>query len=631
MRRDRSVTRIFHSELALVLVGALAAPACQATPAPDLGVSRSSSALTWQDLACQLSKDHNPDHMSWWLRIPNEPDLAQIFWHELMPKRDASACSAVVETMFWDRAVPENWAWQNTGMPGWPWNEGGYYTQLLWARAVPDNWGWLNFKLLPGWPWDAGGYYTQKFWAQMVPEDGGPTHYRLGRYVDSYNPCCPTDDEVRDSMGKSYGYYKYWFWENAVPDDWAMRPDIGGWYGGASGGYYKQWLWLHAIPDEWVRQQHRNVGGQSNRGYYLWEFYQNAMSRDYAWKPGLVRNGIPGGAGYYGFYFRDPDFLNMLSSPTRAKYAALLNLAGAPEEPGLGFLCNATGVRKVRDWWPSDTRAVVILTFDNHAWEPGWDPVVKQVLDARDVKKSTWFLTAEPFGADQIRNYDLGNHTVMHKMMNRFTGAANFADLDDLNTLWNQRLGRALDPTTTFNTYRAPLCDGQKTFDRMVLDTWADFATRRGATNLSDSSVMYLAPSVIQSGHVPPWGHRQFMVTDYPYPFRIRPGVVEFPAAYPSDGMAAYYHKLEELHTPGVGGLRQGRVGFALDLWKKAFDDVYAKEGVITMLLHPQHLGFRVEDKPSPSLNELILYMKSKSGVVFTDLEEATRRFNAKY
>ena len=588
-----------------------------------------SSALTWQELACQLSDQHNTGWQSWWNRIPNEPDLAQIFWHELVGKGNATACSAVVETMFWDRAVPLNWAWQNTGMPGWPWNEGGYFTQMLWTRAIPDNWMWQSTKL-PGWPWGEGGYYTQKFWVQMVPEDRGPRTDSLGRYHDHYRPCCPVQNPTGPEQ--SYGYYRYWFWEKAVPDDWATWPDIGGWYNGSSGGYYKQWLWLHAIPDEWVRQPGNSVGGQSNRGYYLWEFYQNAMSRDYAWQPNLVRNGIPGGAGYYGFYFQDSAFLNMLSSSTRAKYAALLKLAGAAAEPGLGYLRNATGVRKVRDWWSSSARAVVIFTFDNHAQSEDHVRIVKQALDAEGVTKSTWFLTTEDFGRQLVRDYDLGNHTWVHQLRTWYTLADNISDLDLLDVNWNTRLGRAVNPANTFNSYRAPLCDGQKSFDQSVLDAFAHFANGRGASNLSDSSVFYLSPSVIAAGFPPPWGVRQFTVTDYPYPFRIRPGVVEFPAAYPSDGIAWFHHMIEDVQTPTVGGNRWGPGReYAVNLWKKAFDDVYAQEGVMTLILHPHHMGAVVGGVSSPAIRELIQYMKTKSGVVFTDLEEATRRFNLKY
>ena len=321
----------------------------------------------------------------------------------------------------------------------------------------------------------------------------------------------------------------------------------------------------------------------------------------------------------------------MLPSATRAKYTVLLQEAGAPEE--LGYLWRAgPNERRVHQWFDSAARAVVIFTFDNHATNEGQIQILNDVLTANGITKATWYLTgAQTLGVNLLKDFDLGNHNDFHKVRNDFL-TQNIDDFDALDRKWNALFGgRPITGANTFNTYRAPVCDGQKSFDRSVLDAFATFAFNRGASHVSDSSVPYLAPSASAAGVVPPWGLRQY-VTDYPYPFRIRAGVVEFPAAYPSDGMAWFYHNMEDVQTPSVGGPgREGRVGFALDVWKAAFDDVYAREGVMTMLLHPHHMGANINGVKSPALRDLILHMKSKPGVVFTDIETATRKFNAAY
>ncbi len=113
------------------LAGALAAftlATCSNVSPDDSEVSRR-SAITSEELACQLSDQANPFHyQAVWEAIPNTPTYAALFWDNIIPD-STSSCGQRVRTMFWEMAVPNNWAWLNTKLyPDWPWNSGGYFT-----------------------------------------------------------------------------------------------------------------------------------------------------------------------------------------------------------------------------------------------------------------------------------------------------------------------------------------------------------------------------------------------------------------------------------------------------------------------------------------------------------------------
>src|SRR5215472_18426762 len=126
------------------------------------------------------------------------------------------------------------------------------------------------------------------------------------------------------------------FWTRAVPGNWALIGNIGGWPF-ASGGYYTQWFWLHGGPDSWAARPEMAIGGKGGAGYYDYSFYHFATVRDFAWRNALSINGSAG-AGYFDYWYHRDFGQNV------AHYQRLLGLAG-------GYLNNASTFTPVSSWF----------------------------------------------------------------------------------------------------------------------------------------------------------------------------------------------------------------------------------------------------------------------------------------
>src|SRR5215472_13414017 len=103
-----------------------------------------------------------------------------------------------------------------------------------WWAAVPTNGtlaGWFWNDILPNNGATAcRGDVAQTFWTQAVPGN-----WALIGNIGGWP--WPTG-----------GYYTQWLWLHAVPENWAIVGNIGGWPF-PTGGYYTQWFWLHAVLD----------------------------------------------------------------------------------------------------------------------------------------------------------------------------------------------------------------------------------------------------------------------------------------------------------------------------------------------------------------------------------------------
>lgn len=266
-----------------------------------------------RQLACNLSSAHNPtEYASWWNRVRSSPTYEDWFWQEIVPRRINSGCAFNVQSIFWNRAVPENWDMM-PGMDDWDWPQGGYFTQTLWLKAIPENWAMENNH--GSWPWSRGGYYTQTFWLRAVPDNWGPRSYQLGSLTEQgyYRYFFWTGAVAKNWVPDSHrlgtllnvGYYRYWLWSSAVPNNWAMRPSEQGWKW-TSGGYYTQALWLHAVPENWSaytgpdhtlgRDYYAQTG--NNQGHYRFIFWEHAVPEQWA-SIGDRVNGWPWRSGGY--------------------------------------------------------------------------------------------------------------------------------------------------------------------------------------------------------------------------------------------------------------------------------------------------------------------------------------------
>jgi peptidoglycan/xylan/chitin deacetylase (PgdA/CDA1 family) len=98
---------------------------------------------------------------------------------------------------------------------------------------------------------------------------------------------------------------------------------------------------------------------------------------------------------------------------------------------------------------------------------------------------------------------------------------------------------------------------------------------------------------------------------------------VEFPFTYPSDWTAAYFHNLNYNAAPPA----PGAPGYAVTVWQNEFDEIYAQQGVMVVLMHPWAQGAGGRDPDG--LRALIDYMKQKPGVVFSTMSDADRHYRA--
>lgn len=266
-------------------------------------------------LACNLSPDANPiEYRGWWREVEHAPEYRRWFWEEIVPGRLSGSCAATVERLFWERAVPENWAWTGA-MEGWYQPDGGgYYTQTLWLKAVPDN--WVRVDDLGGWYLPRGGYYTQTFWSRAVPENWGPvvgalgdeTHQGYYRYWFWRGAVAKNWVERSWKLGSvdGLGYYRFFLWGHAVPGGWADQPAFAGWRD-PSGGYYEQSLWLHAVPQNWLAydgetfslgQDLYGVDGD-DQGHYRRYFWEYAVPENWSMRSDFVDGWPWHQGGYY--------------------------------------------------------------------------------------------------------------------------------------------------------------------------------------------------------------------------------------------------------------------------------------------------------------------------------------------
>jgi peptidoglycan/xylan/chitin deacetylase (PgdA/CDA1 family) len=563
--------------VAVLIAATLAALSVRAAHAADPFPNPANAG----QLACDMAPSKNGNYASWWAAVVNNTTYQTHFWQSIVPSltTDASCPGAAQEVrdLFWNSAVPNNWN-QVGNIGGWPWAAGGYYTQWFWLHAVPEGWG--------------AGAATSKL----------ATGY--------YGPL--TDAEP---------YYRYTFFHDAVPNNWAWFGNIGG-YPWPAGGYYTQWFWLHAVPDGWAPGSNA-IGGVGNKGFYTAWFYHFATLQDFAWDAGLSLGGSAG-AGYYDYWWYSSE---LGSIPF---YANLRTTAG-------GYLSGASTGRQVNKWYDCSAQAVVILTFDTEGTE-GDSCAVTNLLNTKAVP-ATFFLrgdTAEAI-ADTYHNplwkdclssggFDFANHTYMHPgswklslgnatqpingsnwqaLFDTFSASAQLAEINHADTAI-----RGTFPNSPVTSFRTPWCDGHKSFDSGVLTALTQTSRTSGGPQVvkADSSVAYLSQVTIDAGIVPQKALRQFAVGPAnPYPFDMTINgktVTEFPFAYPSDWAAV----ATEMHHKSWSTIELQ--------WKQTFDEIYSKKGVMTMLMHP----FVVD---LTTLGHVIDYMKSKPNVRFTTMDNA--------
>src|SRR5215472_9456482 len=166
-----------------------------------------------------------------------------------------------------------------------------------WWAAIPANAtfaGWLWNDILP----NNGGTacradVAQTFWTRAVPGNWaligniGGWPWPAGGYYTQWLWLHAVPDNlasVADIGGWPWpagGYYTQWLWLHAVRENWAFTGDIGGWPW-PTGGYYTQWFWLHTVPDNWASIG--NIGGWPfpTGGYYTQWFWQHAVPDNWA-------------------------------------------------------------------------------------------------------------------------------------------------------------------------------------------------------------------------------------------------------------------------------------------------------------------------------------------------------------
>jgi peptidoglycan/xylan/chitin deacetylase (PgdA/CDA1 family) len=527
--------------------------------------------------------------------------FAQWFWLHAVPDNWASvnnigawasASGGYYTQWFWLHAVPDNWV-QVANVGGWNWSSGGYFTQWFWLHAVPDN--WAAIANIGGWPAATGGYYGQWFWLHAIPDNWVQA---AGRSLGHM----PTPVAWSDFSQDFQGYYRYWLWEAAVPDNWLQVANIGGWPW-PSGGYYTQVLWLHAVPDGWAPDPQLAVDGASGAGYFDYTFYHFATIRDFAWRSNLSLGGSSG-AGYYDYWYH-----GQLGALTH--YQKLLKVAG-------GYLANATTFQPVSTWFNPTAKAVVTFTFDTEGAQEE-TCAVTDVLKRQGIA-ATFYLVGwtaaslTPAWKTCLSGMDVEDHSQNHlggfgissqTLLDTYPDAVQY---DEIHA--NIATVQTAVPSAPMTSFRTPWCDGSKSFDGSV----ARNALAAGMK--SDRSVATIPDQARLAGVVPPLGLAQFSLSKFPSPFVIGatggPQMVEFPFAYPSDWTAA---AINGMNANGAAP-SSGASGYAVALWEREFDEIYAQHGVMVVLMHPwlQGEGGRYPD----GLDQLIGYMKSKPGVAFS-------------
>jgi peptidoglycan/xylan/chitin deacetylase (PgdA/CDA1 family) len=410
------------------------------------------------------------------------------------------------------------------------------------------------------------------------------------------------------------GYYRYWFWEGAVPDQWETIPNIGG-YPWSTGGYYTQWFWLHAAPDQWTADQSMAIGGVAGAGYYDYSFYHFATVRDFAWRNSLSIAGSSG-AGYFDFWYHGQFGQSM------PHYQHLLDLSG-------GYLRNASTFRPVSSWFSPTAHAVVAFTFDTEGTEAE-TCAVTNVLHQQGITAAFYLvgLTADvltPTWIQCLSGMDIENHTQRHPggfdlgpqtWIDTYPNAVQIGEIRD-----NVPRVRAQIPTALMTSFRTPNCDSNKAFDQSVIQN----SIASGME--SDRSVATITNYARGAGVVPALGLSLFSLSAFPSPFVVGTSstnqLVEFPFTYPSDWTAGNINGLNNQQAPPSAGDPR----YAVTVWEREFDEIYNQNGVMVVLMHPWIQG--ANGRFPDGLNALINYMKSKPGVVFSTAAAVNLAFRA--
>jgi peptidoglycan/xylan/chitin deacetylase (PgdA/CDA1 family) len=193
--------------------------------------------------------------------------LAPAFWLSATPVSAASPFPAP--------ATAEQLA-RNLSPAGNP----GAYTS--WWTTLPSN------STYAGW-----------FWNDIVPNSSG-SKWRTDTANTLWNSAVPNNWAMVADLGgwpwPKGGYYTQMLWLHAIPEGWAPVANIGGWPW-ASGGYYTQQFWLHAVPDNWAPVG--NTGGWpwSRGGYYSQWLWLHAVAAN--WAPVANIGGWPWPTGGY--------------------------------------------------------------------------------------------------------------------------------------------------------------------------------------------------------------------------------------------------------------------------------------------------------------------------------------------
>ena len=554
-------------------VTALLVAAALGVPAPARAEPTVPPPVSADQLACRMAAS-DPESRALWDQLVTNATYQDWFWTDIVPNQ-TTQCRSTVGSMFWNQAVPQNWATiPNIG--GWPWASGGYYAQTLWLRAVPQN--WATIPNIGGWPWATGGYYTQ------------------------------------------------WFWLHAVPDNWATIPNIGGWPW-ATGGYYTQWLWLHAVPDAWVRPV--TAAG----GYFERTFWEAAVPQEWARRPIFALGGV-GNRGYFFFWMYRFGANTTVDLNTYYVTQFQIRHHNGPGYEELwrlahGYLPNAVIARPVNDWYAPDAHAVVIFSFDTEGSAASCEAVTR-VLRSHDID-ATFFTVAGMVGAgdplaDCIAPYDVENHTRDHPPaagydtpgpLNTWDNSGQLVQIQGADGRLESIFGRR--PTA----FRTPWCDSWKSFDGSVVNNLLDEGIR------TDSSVPVVTDAAVADGADVHPALRNFSVRGTASPFIVGSkngrNLVELPFAAPSDYLAS------------TGGLDFSRIpadrgdkSAAVNVWKDIFDDIYAQRGTMVVLMHPW-IEADDDGNISPVLDALISYMESQPGTYFSTIAEADARVRTHY
>src|SRR5216683_1564444 len=114
-----------------------------------------SNPINATQLAFNLSRKYNPHtYMNWWTnKIPGNSTYQDWFWYDIVPNDNSDPAFFDVRWMFWNEAVPKNWAPRkelSLGYGVYKQGDQGYYRYYFWEYAVPKNWAPIpNIK---GWP-----------------------------------------------------------------------------------------------------------------------------------------------------------------------------------------------------------------------------------------------------------------------------------------------------------------------------------------------------------------------------------------------------------------------------------------------------------------------------------------------